>query len=101
MPTAQKTRAEPVKQGEEDCPEPRSTARAGKSTNAAAHPSCESCLFWHPVTSADGEYGHCRRYAPGPAWLKSADRDTENRWPETFAWESCGEFRHPYPLEVS
>lgn len=46
-------------------------------------PGCANCRFWVRSVDEDREivkFGHCRRYAPRPAW------------PQTYQHQSCGEW---------
>lgn len=56
---------------------------------------CETCVWWDVQLNTDGEQGACHRHAPAPAWVDAGDRDRENRWPTTFAWDFCSEHQLP------
>ena len=57
---------------------------------------CEQCKFWDFLRDAGPEslkgevVGECHRYAPKPHYGFSTDRGIH--WPETFAYQWCGEF---------
>lgn len=71
-------------------------------------PACDTCRYWVIANEWRGEaYGECRRYAPrsqvelhpvaDALSMASDEHDLYTLFPQTFAWQWCGEWQTRRP----